>query len=391
VSISPYEHALPTLELDTDSINIETGHHEGSFTIKNTGGGTLTGHILSRNRALSFTPENWTGNTQTITYNFSPEKTGHIPIAINTKAYISSNGGEIALPVKINSSTMTIPTDEGPTIASIRDFYDYALEYPVAARRLFTSSEFYMLLLSTGYEFMEVYENLHKDVNRERAMDNFFILSGLKGKTRLTISKQHINIAQGHPGKIYERFHVQKSDSGYVDAPVTAMGSSSWLTLSTGRLSSSDFSNNNRATVDIGIDPILIPSNFAREHILIGPTPETGNMLEVTFLRAASFTISLNRKGFRYEDRGSIEVENNTGANMRIDVFSRDKYVRFYAQSHVAGAAHSIPFEIRPSAFASAQRLFRRLLYVSTYIDVRIVTLGQVYHQRLHLNIGEWA
>ena len=396
---SPYEHPLPTLELDTNHINIETGHHQGSFTIKNTGGGQLAGHILSRSRAINFTPSSWTGNSQTISYTFLPDawaSSSHSERQApeksspgTTKAYISSNGGEIVIPITVNSASMTIPTQEGPAIASISDFYDYAQEYPAAARRLFTSSEFYMLLLSTGYEFMEVYENLHKDVNRERAMDNFFILSGLKGKTLLTLSKQHINITQGHNGKIYERFHIQKSDSGYADAPVTTLGGASWLTLSTTRLSSSDYINNS-AVVDIAIDPLLIPGNFTREHVQVGPTPQAGNTLEVTFLRAAPFTISLSRKGFRYEDKGNIEIENNTGANMRVDVFSRDRYVRFYAQSHVAGAAHSIPFEIRPTAFAGAQRLFRRLPYISTHIDVRVVTLGQVFHRRLHLNIGEW-
>jgi len=390
MSGSPYEYPLPVIELDIDSINIETGHHEGNFTIKNTGGGKLSGHILSRNRALEFTPSNWTGNSQTIAYSFSPEKAGSSPGFIKTKVYISSTGGEITLPITINSTTMTIPTAEGPTITSTIDFYNYALEHPAAARRLFTSSEFYMLLLSTGYEYIEVYESLHKDVNRERAMDNFFTLSGLKGKTMLTLNKQHINMTQGPPGKIYERFSVQKSDSGYVDAPVSAIGGAPWLNLSTGRLSSADFNNNNCATVEISVDPHLIPNNFVREHILVGSAPDTGCILELTFRRAAPFTIGLNRQGFRYEDRGSIEVKNNTGANMRVDVFSRDRYVRFYAQSHMVGTVHSIPFEIRPSAFASAQRLFRRLPYVSTHIDVRIVSLGQVFHERLHLNIGEW-
>jgi len=390
VQISPYEHPLPTLEIDIDHITIETGRHDGSFTIKNTGGGNLTGHILSRNRAISFSPTSFSGNSQTITYSFSPDKAGSQPEAITTKAYITTTGGEFILPITINPTTMTIPTAEGPAIASISDFYNYAQNYPAAARRLFTSSEFYMLLLSTGYQYMDVYESLHKDVNRERAMDNFLILSGLKGKTTLTLDKQQINIIQGPPGKIYERFSIQKSDSGYIDAPLTTQTGANWLTLSTTRLSSPDFNESNTATVELCVDPLKIPQNFAREHIIIGPEPYAGSILEINFRRAQTFTVSLNRQGFRYEDRGSIAVENNTGANMRVDVFSRDKYIRFFAQSHVVGASYSIPFEIRPSAFASAQRLFRRLPYVSTYIDVRIQSLGHMFHKRLHLNIGEW-
>ena len=388
--MSQYEQSIPALELDIDHITIETGHHHGSFTVKNTGGGTLAGRILSRNRAITFSPDTWTGNSQTITYTFNPENAPATQAFTNTKAYITSTGGEITLPITINPTTMTIPTPEGPSIASITDFYDYAQDHPQAARRLFTSSEFYMLLLSTGYEYMDIYEHLHKDVNRERAMDNFLMLSGLKNKTRFSLDKQQFNIIQGPPGKIYNTFQVQKSDSGYIDAPITTLSGASWLSLSTVRLSSSDFDNDNQATVELSVDPLKIPQNFAREHILVGPTPETGSILEVNFRRAANFTVKLNQQGFRYEDRGSVVVENNTGANMRVDVFSKDKYVRFYAQSHMVGPVHAIPFEIRPTAFASAQRLFRRLPYVSTYIDIRLQSMGRVVHKRLLLNIGEW-
>lgn len=385
---SPYEHPKPTLELDTDHISIETGHHEGSFLVKNTGGGNLTGYILSRHRAITFNPSTFTGNNQTITYTFHPEKSPQTQAFTKTKAYITTTGGEITLPITISSTAMTIPTSEGPTIASIRDFYNYAQEYPQAARRLFTSSEFYMFLLSTGYEYMDVYESLHKDVNRERAMDNFFILSNLKPKTTLHLSKTQINIVQGPPGKIYETFQVQKSDNGYADAPITAVGNAPWLSLPVNRLSSSDFNENNIATVELIVDPLKIPQNFIKEHIQVGTEP--GNNLELTFRRAPNYTIKLNQQGYRYEDRGNILISNNTGANMRVDVFSRDKYVRFYAQSHMVGVTHAIPFEIRPSAFAGAQRLFRRLPYVTTYIDVRVQSLGQILHKRLQLNIGEW-
>ena len=387
---SPYETPIPTIELDTNHISIETGNHTGSFTIKNIGGGTLTGQILSRNRAISFSPSTWAGNTQTINYTFHQDQFHSPQNFTKTKAYITSTGGEISLPVTINSAAMTIPTEEGITIASINDFYHYACEYPQAARRLFTSSEFYMLLLSTNYEYMEVYEHLHKDVNRERAIDNFFILSNLKPKTTIALSHETINIVQGPPGKIHGNFHVQKSDNGYVDAPITTRGGAPWLALSSTRLSAADFDQDNRATVQLTIDPLQIPQNFTREYIQVGPTVEANNILELNFRRAPNTIIKLNQQGFRYEDRGNILIENNTGANMRVDVFSRDKYVRFYAQSHMVGATHSIPFEIRPSAFAGAQRLFRRLPYVSTYIDVRVQSLGQLFHKRLHLNIGEW-
>ena len=388
---SVYEHPLPALVLDIDCIVIETGvSSKGSFTVKNTGGGLLSGHIISRLDALCFSPGSWTGNSQIITYSFEESKMGQLAQPVDAHAYICTNGGEIALPITIKHTAISIPTEEGPVIATIDDFYDYAQNHPVPARRLFTSSEFYMLLLSTGYPFMEVYESLHKDVNRERAMDNFFILSGLKGKTGLTLEKQRLDIVHRPMDKIYEHFLVHKTDGGYADAPVTIIGDAPWLTLSTGRLVSSDYDKYNCAAVSFCIDPLLIKAPFAREGILVGPEPTGDNILEITFRRAAPFYLRLNRVGFRYVDKGSIEVENNTGFDMTLDVYCRDRHVRFYSFSYVVGTALSIPFEIRPSAFASAQRLFRRLPYVSTYIDVRARSRGKIFQKRLHLSIGEW-
>jgi len=405
----------------------------GSFTIQNAGGGQLSGHILPRLQGLDFSPSQWTGNNQVITYTLSQsgaEELSNILSRgisegqdnesqstseaaanhIKSQAYISSTGGETTLPITITSAPMTIQTDEGPTISSTQDFYNYAQSHPAAARRLFTSSEFYMLLLSTNYPHMEIYEILHKDVNRERALDNFFMLSGQKSKTQLTLETQKLGIVLKPAIKTQAKFYVKKSDSGYADAPIIPLSDSPWLSLSTTRLASSDYDKENRAEIGITIDPAHMPSPFVRAQIQIGPEPigsnvkyisdninsadnnanHTNNILDLTVRRAAPFTLRLPRVGYRYEDRGSIEIENNTGSDMTIEVYSRDRYVRFYANTYVIGTAHSIPFEIRPTAFASAQRLFRSLPYISTYVDVRAHCPGQVFHRRLYLTIGEW-
>jgi len=70
---SPYEHPLPALELDTSHLTLNANNPQGQFTIKNSGGGQLSGHILSRLGGLTFTPSRWEGNSQTITYNLSSD------------------------------------------------------------------------------------------------------------------------------------------------------------------------------------------------------------------------------------------------------------------------------------------------------------------------------
>jgi len=381
--VTNYSLPLPNLSLDIDHISIKTTQdHEGEFTIKNTGGGTLEGHILSRSPAITFTPQSFTGNSQIISYTFDPKMAA---TSIESMVYITSNGGEVALPLTAQNTPMTIQTEEGQLITSTQDFFDYAAQHPNAARRLFTTSEFYMLLLSTGYKHMEIYEHLHKDVNRERAMDNFFVLSGLKSKTELTLPKQRIDIVAPPNDKVYERFYVQKSDSGYTETPVFTANSAPWVTLATDRLVSSDYDHENKATVGFSIDPLLITGQFAHEVIQVG-----NQALDLTLRKATPLIIRLNREGFRYDDRGSINVINNTGYEMRLEVFCRDRYVHFYSRNYVIGASFSVPFDIKPSALASTRRLFKKIPYISTYIDVKAQCYGQSYHERLHLNIGEW-
>ena len=378
-----YEHPQPILSIDISHIEVSVGSQGGSFNIKNTGGGTLSGRIQARSPSISFSPQSWSGNMQEITYSFLPEE--HPSGSFETVAYVSSNGGEIKIPISISNTPMTIHTEDDTVIASLEEFYNYAGTNPKDAMRIFVSSEFYMLLLSTGNRYMPVYESLHKDPNRERAMDNFFIVSGLKKKTTLVIEKQCIDIVATGTNKVYEYITVQKSDSGYADAPVTVAGGATWINLSTNRLVSSDFDEANRSLVGFSVDPLRVTAPFIQEHILVGT-----QSCEITFRRGAAFNMRLNRTGYRYEDRGILEVTNNTGVNMTLDVYCQDRYIRFNAASYLVIDKQSIPFEIRPTAMASAQRLFRRLPYVSSYIDVRAHGHGCDYRKRLHFNIGEW-
>jgi len=388
--MTSYEYPLPTLEVSTTSLSLDANNPQGSFTIKNSGSGQLTGYILSRQNGLTFTPSHFKGNSQIISYNLSSDAFSSAGKIQETRAYICTNGGELTLPVYINPSPMNIPTEEGRQITHIKDFYYYAQAHPQEARRLFTSSEFYMLLLSTGYPYMEIYESLHKDPNRERAMDSFFILSGLKTKTNLSLETESINILLKPSEKPQAYFYVSKSDSGYADAPISALDSAPWLNFSANRLASADFDKDNRARVGLTINPALVPGSFARTRILIGPEPKSGNILNLTVSRTAPLILRLNREGYRYEDRGSIEVENNTGSDMTIDLACRDRFVRFFIGTYTVGATHSIPFEIRPSAFTSTRKLFRKLPYISTYVDIRARCPGHEFRKRLYLTIGEW-
>jgi len=391
-----FEYPLPILDLDIDELFIETkDNFNGRFTIKNTGGDMLSGHILSRHPAITFEPSTWEGNLVDINYHFSLTDAGGFRPGdtLESSAYICSNGGEVHLPIMVKLIKMAISTREGNVIANVQDFYEYAQRYPSQARRLFTDSEFYMLLLAIGYEYMEIYESLHKDSNRDRAMDNFFILSGLKGKTTLKLQQHQLEFIQKphETSMIYGQFLVQKSDNGYFESPISMRTSVPWLMLPISRLISSDFNDANTAMVQFSIDPLQVSGRYARELIYVGSElePDYSNAIEVIFKRDIPLTIQLNRESFRYEDKGVIEIINNTGLELRLSLFCQDSYVRFAAREYIVGAYYEIPFNIKLSAFMNASLLFRKQPYMRSAIEVRSVR-GLAYKIRLPLTVGEW-
>ncbi|MCL1843867.1 MAG: DUF5717 family protein [Defluviitaleaceae bacterium] len=385
-----YEHPQPIMYADVDSLVIETkGNHAGAFLIKNTGGGVLAGRILSRCAGLTFEPAEFEGNNQEINYTFDAQAAGlGIGDAVSTRFFITTNGGEKEIPVSAKLTKMSITTPEGHTIANIRDFYEYAPKYPAQARRLFTSGEFYMLLLASGYEYPEVYESLHKDANRERAMDNFFILSGLKNRTGLSIlSPCQIEFSQKphENDMLFGSIKVAKTDGGYVSVPVTKNSAADWLTLSAGNLTTADFDENNTASINFNIDPTRIKTDFTRELVQIGD-----DTTEIIYRRQPLLSLKLNRETYRYADKGTIEVINNTGSNMQVAVFCPENYIRFAARSFPIGQIGEIPFDIKLSTFINAQMLFRKLPFMHTLIEVRAKIPGNEYKKTLPITVGEW-
>ena len=382
-----FDHPLPILSIDTANIKIETKDiFKGSFTIKNSGGGTLEGKILPRCKGLIFDAIKWEGNMQTVNYTFD---SASLSAGQSTEGfvYISSNGGEKCIPVFARHTKMSITTDERFTITGIRDFFQYANTYPIQAQRLFVDSEFYMLLLAIGYDYVDIYESLHRDPNRERAMDNFFILSGLKGKTTISIADKKLDFTQKPEDKkiLQGSITAQKSDGGYAEAPITLQKNAPWLNFSSNKLTQHDFKDSRTATIQFEINPAKIIGPYTHEFVTIGT--ET---VQITYHRTAPAILQLNRAAYCYEDNGLIKVVNNTGKNMRIEVFCPESYVRFSARSYLIEAYGEIPFTIKLSTFLSAQMFFRKLPYMKTTIEVKATIPGELYLKNLPIVVGEW-
>lgn len=381
------------LAVDIRELHIETKDiHRGHFEIRNTGGGVLNGHVLSRCPGLTFGTVHFEGNKQTVHYTFDGALAGLATgQTIEGYAYVTSNGGEVEIPVTAKLAKMSITTGDGAFIANLEDFYAYAQTHPAQARRLFVDGEFYMLLLALGYEYMEVYESLHKDSNRERALDNFFILSGLKGKTTLDIPGDRVLEYAQKPGDkdiLHGSITVTKSDPGYIDAPITIAQDAPWLNCYASRLIHSDFDEALEGTIHFSINPSLIEGAYARTILTVGEG--AGHNIELIYRRLPLISVRLSRTNLKYEDRGALEVVNNTGDNVRVEVFCQDSYIRFSAKNYLVGAIGEIPFDVKLSAFLSAQMLFRKVPYMTTKVEVKATHPGGVYKTQIPLVVGQW-
>ena len=402
-----YEFPMPVLDVSTDSLNIETQYRcDGQFTIKNTGGGTLEGHVLSRCPGLTFYPDTWKGNRQEIKYTLHPKETGlQVGQTVDTRCFITSNGGEIEFPVRVKIKVSSINTDEGFAIANLQDFYDYALEYPTSAQTIFKSTDFYVLLQAIGYEYMELYDTLHKDSNSRRALDNFFILSGLKGKTTISLSDTVIEFLQkpNDTTVLTGSFEVYKSDFGHVEMPIkllderhkSSLLTNSWLSLPYSKLSSSDFNENNVATISFSIDPTMIFESYASKKVVFG-TSENENTIEIVYRRSIPLIFTLDRQSFKREDRGILRVINNTGELIYISPVCKNNVILFAAKDFPIGAVGEIPFEVKTSTFTNAFTTFlspKKTPYIRTTIDITAnnrMGLFRRYNKTLPVIIGEW-
>ena len=389
-----HESPLPVLSVSVDNLAVETkDKYTGQFKIKNAGGGLLSGRVFSRLPGLSFDVENFCGNNQVINYTWEASQAGiKTGQSLEGAVFVSSNGGEIVLPITLKYTRMSIMSTGGTMIANILDFYEYSLVNSDGARRMFTDSEFYMLLLATGYPYLEVYENLHKDANRERAMDNFFVLSGLKEETKVFAKHRKFEFTSINNEPLKGRLEVCKTDAGYSSAEIIKTHDSDWLSLSTGRLSTSDFNEQFVATVNFTIDPSKVASSFVREEVIIGHEPKAdgSNVVEIIFRRPIPIETRLNRETFRFEDTGQLIVHNNTGQTITVEPFCQESYIRFNAKRFVVADYEEIPFDIKLTAFLGAQVYFRKIAYLRAAIEVKFSLPGETHKKILPVIVGGW-
>jgi hypothetical protein len=381
--IELFESPLPELTTDIEKITVETsGNYEGSFIVKNTGGGELMGNILSNSGVIKFTPSYFNSKKTTVFYtlDISILKPGDV---ITTSVVIMSNGGEKIIPVTIKILPFCIETKENIKIATLKDFYRYAKKHPVSARQIFMTHDFSVWLTGISYPYMDSYEKLAVDPNKERALDNFFIISKLKKQAFAEpIAKDITVTVNPYKDKSVEGFLEFKRQSwGYTEEAVKLVNEKKWITLSKDKLTSADFDENNTAKIGYTIKPYYVTEKTDFEKITVG-----GNFIMFYVKKTPPLSGVLSDETFTSSKRGYVLVTNNTGRDLTIEVSVSDNSVKFESARFLISSFAKIPFDIKLPVAVSAQFLFKRRPSISA--EIFISNAEYKFRKRLRLQIA---
>lgn len=383
--LDQFELPPAKIKIDVDKIEIEaSGGYEGSFFVRNAGGSTLEGKISSGSRSITFSPAEFSGNSVEISYTFVPDfyKQGD---EIHTSALIMSNGGEAVIPISVKIVPPEIKAKDGQVVASLADFCGFARTSPVLARQMFTQWDFSLWLSSMGYKNMELYEHFTEDPNRERAVDNFLVLNGLKEKSRVSINSKQISLAvnYGSGEAITDALSFERSDWGYVDVQLRVSRGDSWLKLSKDRLTSADFNEDNYAELYFMVLPEFLGKRFESAYIEVESESETIGGICIEVKKKQGIDVALDRPSYGSDDEGFLDIINNTGKDLVVELTAKDSFVKLEAKRCFVGEHARVGFGIKMPQFS-----FKKQLLTKTEIFVRVISDELTYQRAVGLSIG---
>ena len=382
--LAQFEYPLPELLADIDEITAETDSvYEGSFIIRNTGGGRLSGRITAHNTCAVFTPATFEGSSsKRINYRVSASgyNTGDV---IHTGAVITSNGGEKFIPINLTVTAAAIHTEEGMYITNLRSFMEYARQYPNRAANLLVSPNFRQLLINNHFEFMDAYNHILSDTNRLRAMECLLRLTGLKKGAKVNVLQKYIEVKlyPFQKEKFFGRIPIRKEGWGYIEDKILIKGGSGWLKP----LNTVSQAVEESGILNFSVDPALFKGRFASDMLILADNP--GAEAVITVIRQPYIWARVNKESFNPGDTGVIYITNNTGMDLMTEIQPSQSYVQFQAKGHYIGESAEIPFQIRLSAF-QAMTVKRQPALVSIEIKVRV--RDELVFRRLKIRIGEF-
>lgn len=392
-----FEGPLPIINKDTKKIYIETSNScEGSIIIKNSGGGTIAGRIMSNSRFISFEPEEFNGNNSKIMFyinlnTYGSKYANEVKIAPNinseeilkSTAVIMSNGGEHKIEFTIKVVPCSIETEEKISISSLKDFYGYFRKYPSKAEALFYKREFMSWLKAIGYENMDLYEKFLLDTNKERALDNFLIANKLKHRASVDFENRLISvIVPAFNDDIYTGLiKLKKTGSGYIEEEIKNI--SPWFSLGKKTVLSSDFDNEGTAYINYSIDPLKFSRKVNFDKVFL-----SDKVLEVKAVKLSFIDAQLERTYLSFKDSSNILIINNANEKLTVDITPKDSFIKLEGKRYYINETALIPFTIDIPKLLQAQLSLKKQPTLESSLYIESVYKKRQFSKLLKLTIG---
>ena len=379
-----FDEPLPIINRDIDKLYFETSvSFQGQLTIKNDGGGVIAGKVMSNSSAITFDPEEFSGNDSEILF--------HIDVSIysindilKTNTVIITNGGEHIVEFAVKIVPHAIETKEGVKLINLQDFFEYTVKWPASANRLFHSHEFGVWLYSSGYKYMDFYEELLKDAEKERAVSNFHIFNGYKPKNIIAFknSQMTVKIAP-HAGICQGNLSITASGIGHIDKQILLKSGGDWIKLDSDRLLSSHFNDKNEGQIGFLIEPAKLKGKTGRAIISIDEEE-----MELIAQKLDIIEASLEKEFLSSKASSFIYIKNNSDSQITVEISPKDSFIKLEKHKLDITRSVKIPFQIELSTVQSAQFALIRQPEVKTEIFVNAVLKNNKFAQKLNLTVG---
>ena len=380
-----FDKPLPKVNRETDRLYFETsGSFQSRLSIKSEDGEEISGRIMSNSGMITFDPEQFSGSESDIVFHvdMSMFKIGD---TLKTSAVLMTNGGEHRIEIIVKMIAYAMETKDGLKISALSDFYDYVNKYPAQAKQLFRSHEFSTWLYSSAYEYMDFYEHLLKDSDKDRALSNFLAFNGYKEEKNYALPNKWIKVKIAPHMDIYVgSIKIIKSEpSASVNINTALKHSCDWLKLEKEFLTDEDFAETGEAFIGFIIDPAKLKAKRGRQAILIGDDEVT---LAVEIVD--DIEVFLEKEYLPSKESSFIHIKNNSASPVMVEILAVDSLIKFENKKISVKESAKVPFHVEISALHSAQFALMRQPELRSEIIVSASVSGGKYRKKLPLTIG---
>ncbi len=381
------EQPLPIIKIDIEKIAINMNDKtEGIINITNIGGGILEGEILSGTECIVLEKHKFFGNEISIKYSLASSVYSNGEFI---KSYINiiSNGGEKLIPLYITISNFEFLVCEDEKIYDIKEFYQYYLKNYLSAIKIFYSYDFIIWLKRINFKHIDIVEELLQDSNKQRAIDNFFILCRQKQKAKIEILQKKFSFKYilSENEKLEAIIPIKLIGDGYFEDKIIMPINADFIEMEKQKITSKDFDNNKNCYLKFYIDKSKITKPYERKKIRFDKAKED---IIIEIIEKSPIEIILERQYFSTVDKGILKIINNTTNDIEIEIISKDTFVNFKQEIYLIKDMLEIEFDIKLSGFLKAQMEFTRKPNIESGILIKAILRDEPYRIEKAIYIG---